>query len=258
MTINLSISKETFVYCIRSNARNDRFYFGISRNPHVRLREHFATARRGGTSKISMAIRKYGEDTFYTTVLKSFSDRFAASSAEQEIIAAYGGPSGGLLWNGTTGGDSGYAFPDAERRGKLISKALQKPEIKAKKRKIAKAVWDRDGAREAHSKRLREYYTNKDVSQRTKKITEIRRSVSSRLEHSFFIKGISKTNPDDIVAFLSIREAMRSGYDESCLYKCLIGKRKLHRNRRWVQISEDEGMSLRPDLLFKLQKEQSK
>lgn len=245
---------EFSLYCIRSSIVPDKFYFGITVRPSARFREHINKAARGSTGKISKAIRKYGASTFEMVVLATFGSRQDACEAEQEIVAAYGGPRSPLLWNTTGGGDAGYSEVDmsAESRAALLEKWKARKSDKewsSRRSEKCRAAWARPGAKEEHSERCKHVWSNSELlARRAEAYTRTRRSAANRLKNSFFIKGIAKHDDTDVVVFLSVREAMRAGYDESSIYKCLTGKAKIANGRRWEKITNEEGLRLRTDI----------
>lgn len=244
----------TALYCITSSTTPTKYYFGITRRPVTRLREHKVKARGGSTSKLARAIRKRGESTFRMHVLKWFPSRAKAADAEREIISAYGGPSSPFLWNGTNGGDAGFGY-DGEtleriKRAQRIS--FMMPEAKIRRSAASKVAWEEKTDRLLHSEAVKASITREVIERRTASFLKTRRSVSSLLRNSFFIRGRNSKEPGDCVVYFGVREAMRDGFDESGIYKVLNGKASLCGGFFWEKIPNHDGFAARPDLFEEL------
>lgn len=248
--------KKATVYCIRSTAVPNKFYFGMSERPDVRWAEHILAAQRGQKHALAQAMRDHGADTFYMTILREFDDRVQAGKAEHEIIEAYGGSGSPLLWNRKPGALNGCENYDVarQRMSQAVLQASLRPEVKAARSAATKKLWADD--RPKRMKIIQSLLQDKDyLARRLAKSLEVRMSVSVRMKNTSFIKGTLMTDPDDVIVFLGAEEAGKNGFDGSSVHKSLKGKRKHFKKRVWTYISQEEGLAYRPDLREQLEAE---
>ncbi len=244
----------TALYCITSSTTPTKYYFGITRRPVTRLREHKVKARGGSTSKLARAIRKRGESTFRMVVLKWFPSRANAADAEREIISAYGGPSSQFLWNGTNGGDAGFGY-DGETLERIKNAqriSYLRPDFKNRRSAASRRAWKEKTDRASHSAAVKAAITDDVIERRSASLVKTRRSVSSLLKNSFFIRGQNAKDASECMVYFGVREAMRYGFDESGIYKVLNGKAKICGGFFWEKIPNHEGFAARPDLFEEL------
>lgn len=78
-----------FVVYKNTNAVNGKFYIGkCSQTVAMRMGQHCARVREGSKTKLHNAIRKYGEGSFFVTVLAKCSSDEEAYCLEQRLIVA--------------------------------------------------------------------------------------------------------------------------------------------------------------------------
>jgi group I intron endonuclease len=74
-----------YLYVIE-NKITDVIYFGMTNRPKQRLTSHKAEAKRGSSTYLHNAMRKYGVDSFEMRVIDSFETREKCCEAEVDII----------------------------------------------------------------------------------------------------------------------------------------------------------------------------
>lgn len=109
--------KPFYAYLI-TNKVNGRQYIGITKKTvEVRWNSHVRAALKGKSSRISVAIRKYGQDAFDVQPLLCCTDYAALMEYEVALIASYNTmkPNGYNLTLGG-GGMPGFKFSDESRK----------------------------------------------------------------------------------------------------------------------------------------------
>lgn len=127
--IGQSATKLKFIVYRIKNKRNGKSYIGISnRALGVRFLEHLARARQGKRdNRLSVAIRKYGEQAFSSELLASAATEDEVRKLETHYINKYDSYQNG--YNCNLGGFGFLVFPDhikekisKAQKGKIISK----------------------------------------------------------------------------------------------------------------------------------------
>lgn len=108
------------IYLIR-NRINGKVYVGKTvKSVQRRWKEHLYTARNGGRTRLSTAIRKYGEDGFDVTILvQDIGSAEELNTLEITYIAKYRSMEVALGYNIARGGDGGARPCSEERRAAL-------------------------------------------------------------------------------------------------------------------------------------------
>lgn len=117
---------------------NGRRYIGKTcKTPQARFSDHLGSVRRGSTTALACAIRKYGPEAFSITEICRCVDAREAKACERGLIAQYGTMTTAGGYNLTSGGDGNDGWRPSEetralwreqRKGKRPHEwAVQKP-----------------------------------------------------------------------------------------------------------------------------------
>ena len=97
------------VYMCTSKTSGKQYIGYTGKGLRHRLRQHYSAAQSGGGTHFYRAIRKYGWDDFYDTILWEGGDKVEAQHQERLMIEERGTFKYG--YNQTSGGDGGWAVP---------------------------------------------------------------------------------------------------------------------------------------------------
>ena len=107
-----------FVYVIE-NTISGSYYVGFTNNPKGRWGSHLHSSRVGVKTKLYDNMRKYGEDCFEMSILRSFQTKEEALSFETDQIDL----SDAKCLNLSPGGEGGFVVQDKEDWKSKLSKA---------------------------------------------------------------------------------------------------------------------------------------
>lgn len=137
-----------YIYSL-TNKKTGHFYIGQSKNPISRLRSHKNTALHGSKTKIHNAMRSYGFDCFYLSILASAPTRDLINILEKQYILIYDTIKNG--YNICPGGEG--------ISSEMASKILASKEAREKTSKRAKKMWENKELRERRIKEMKEGWT---------------------------------------------------------------------------------------------------
>lgn len=183
----------TIVYEIRCcfPGYTDLVYVGITNKPiHKRFKEHRTRAnnkRKYQNNHLCNAMRAFGQEYFYTVLIKQCCTREDAEQKEIEMIKHYKEERGYRCLNMAPGGKGGYSMKNAsECMRKAWLGKLKKARVGKKPALGMRHTWDN---RKLFSQVSREYWDTQDTY--TDKAEDILKLSHKEAKEEF---GISKTH----------------------------------------------------------------
>ena len=167
-----------YIYSI-TNKKTGHIYIGQSTNPVSRLRSHRSAASSGSKTKIHNAMRSYGFDFFYLSVIAVAPTRDLINILEKQYILIYDTIKNG--YNICPGGEgissemASAIFSRKDVRDKTSERMKdlwQNKEYREKKRKQMQEIWTPE-KRASASKKIKESWTQERIDNQTKKVNSL-------------------------------------------------------------------------------------
>lgn len=150
-----------YIYSI-TNKKTGHIYIGQSINPVSRLRSHKSAASSGSKTKIHNAMRSYGFDSFYLSVLAEAPTRDLINILEKQYILIYDTIKNG--YNICPGGEG--------ISSEMASKIFSRKDVRDKTSERSKKMWENKEFREKRIKEMKESWTPEKREFVSKKIKE--------------------------------------------------------------------------------------
>ena len=254
---------DSVVY-LYTNKLNGRRYVGITNDLIRRHKEHL----RHNDQLIDKKIKEYGKENFKLEVL--FTGTYEqCKEMEKYYIKTLNSTTRGHGYNIVEGGDgcvgfkhtesakqkmreaklgkrpSNYGVKMPEEQRKRLSEARKGSTVSEEtKAKISASLKGRVFTDE-HKEKIRQAKLGSKNPNYGKPICQgVKKNYASgeRIPHygqSVYV-GILTTNANDYEVFYNTNEITEAGYCRSSVNKCVIGKKKTYKNRKWIRFAKEE------------------